>query len=210
MRTATVRFVALLAVVPALIAWNRDTTTRLELGAQSRLWIAGTSTVRAFECKAAIVDAAIDDIGPGTIEAVLSGQKAVRSVTLTVPAAKLDCGNGKMNDHMLKALKASEFPTITFRLANYDLVKATSGVKADLKGDLTIGGVTKPVTISASGKELGVGTLSVTGSHEVLMTDFGLKPPTLMMGALKVADKVQVNFELVLNDAKPVVATIDR
>jgi hypothetical protein len=209
MRTPTVKLVALLAVVPALVAFTTD-TTRLELGPQSRLWIAGTSTVREFECKAAIVDAVIADNGPGTVEAVLSGRKAVRSVSLTVPAAKMDCGNGKMNEHMLKALKAEQFPTITFRLSDYDLVKATGGMKADLKGELTIGGVTKTVTIDAQGKDLPGGVLSVTGTHAIRMTEYGLKPPTLMMGALKVGDKVQVNFELVLTDAKPVVATLDR
>ena len=209
MRTATVKFAVLLAVVPALVAFTRD-TARLELGAESRLWIAGTSTVRPFECKAAIVDAVIGDTGPGTVDAVLKGQKAVRTVSLTVPSAKLDCGNGKMNDHMMKALKASEFPTITFKLSDYDLVKASSGMQANLKGELTIAGVTKTVTIDARGRELAGGALSVTGRHDVRMTEFGLKPPTLMMGALKVGDKVEVNFELVLNEPKPVVAMIGR
>ena len=206
MRTSTVRLAALLAVAPALVAFSTADTTRLDLGPQSRLWIAGTSTVRAFECKAAIVEATVEDAGTGTVEAVLSGRKAVRSVSLTVPAAKLDCGNGKMNEHMLKALKAEEFPTITFRLSNYDLVKATGETRADLKGELTIGGVTKTVTIDAVGKQLAGGALSVTGSHSVRMTEYGLKPPTLMMGALKVGDKIDVNFELVLIEPPKVIA----
>ena len=207
MRTTTVKLAALFALIPALVAFTRADSTRLELGAQSKLWITGTSTVRAFECKASIVDASIEDIGAGTVEAVLSGKKAVRSVNLTVPAAKLDCGNGKMNEHMLKALKAEQFPTITFRLSNYDLVKATGGMRADLQGELTIGGFTKTVTIDATGKELTGGSLSVTGTHSVRMTEYGLKPPTLMMGALKVGDKIDVKFELVLNDPPKVVAS---
>jgi hypothetical protein len=209
MRTSTVKLAALFAVVPALVAFTTD-TTRLELGPQSRLWIAGTSTVRAFECKAAIVEAVIADNGPGTVEAILSGKKAVRSMSLTVPAARMDCANAKMNEHMLKALKAERFPTITFLLSDYELVKATSGMKADLKGELTIGGVTKSVTIDAEGTELPGGGLRVTGTHAIRMTEYGLKPPSLMMGAIKVGDKVQVNFELVLNELNKVVASNSR
>ena len=30
------------------------------------------------------------------------------------------------------------------------------------------------------------------------MKDFGMKPPTLMLGTMKVAEKVTVNFDLLL------------
>ena len=40
----------------------------------------------------------------------------------------------------------------------------------------------------------------MTGSYTVKMTEFGLKPPTLMMGTLKVNENVAVNFDLYLKD----------
>ena len=40
------------------------------------------------------------------------------------------------------------------------------------------------------------------------MKEFGLKPPTLMMGTLKVDELVTVKFDLVMRRA--VVATLDR
>jgi hypothetical protein len=204
-RNALVRFAALLVVLPALVAWSRDVVP-LDLGADSRLWISGTSTVRAFTCKAAIVDATIEDSGPGAVAAVLKGEKAVRAVTIAIPAGKLDCGNGKMNDHMLKALKSAEHPTITFKLSSYDLVGAANGMQASLTGELTLGGVTKTITMKADGKKLTDGVLDVTGTHEIRMTEYGLKPPTLMMGALKVNEKVQVSFQLFLKEPTAVVA----
>lgn len=202
-RKATVRFAALLAVIPALLAWKAYDTP-LELGANSRLWIAGTSTVRSFECKAAIVDAIIEDAGPGSIEAIFKGEKAVRSVAFTVPSAKMDCGNGKMNEHMMKALKAKDHPVITFRMSNYDLTRAASGMQAVLTGELTLGGVTKTIAVKADGKQLPDGTLDVSGTHQVRMSEFGLTPPSLMMGAIKVGDKVDVNFELFLSSTTPI------
>ena len=44
------------------------------------------------------------------------------------------------------------------------------------------------------------GTLVVSGAREVRMTEFGLKPPTLMLGTMKVDEKITVGFEVVLKN----------
>ena len=41
-------------------------------------------------------------------------------------------------------------------------------------------------------------TLSVQGQVQLLMTDFGIKPPTAMLGMLKTDPKVTVTIETVL------------
>ncbi len=185
-------------LVPAVVAWTAATNV-LTLQPESRLWIKGTSTVRSFECKAGALDAKVES-APNATTALMSGTKAVTSAEVTVPAAQLECGNGTMNAHMKKALKATEHPVIRFRIASYTLAKAAEGMKADLTGTLTLGGVEKPVTVSALGKDEGDGTLRVTGSYELRMTDYGLKPPTLMMGTMKVNEKVNVGFDLLLKN----------
>jgi len=198
MRTITRRAAfALLGLLPAAIAWTeiRETMT---LEPQSKLWIKGNSTMRAFECKATVVDATVDAEGPAAAAAVLGGKKAVRTVQVTVPVSKLDCGNGTMNDHMLKALKAKEHQTIEFRLASYEMSPAGDAMQGQLTGTLSIGGVQKTVTISAKGTEGANGTLHVIGSHDVSMKEFGLKPPSLMMGTMKVDERVKVSFDLFL------------
>jgi hypothetical protein len=40
----------------------------------------------------------------------------------------------------------------------------------------------------------------VKGSHEIRMKEYGLKPPTLMLGTLKVDERVKVSFDLLLKD----------
>jgi hypothetical protein len=40
--------------------------------------------------------------------------------------------------------------------------------------------------------------LRVTGKYELNMKDFGVKPPTLMLGTMRVGEKVTVNFDLLL------------
>ena len=196
-RPAIVTLRALLCLAPSLIAWT-PANPILMMQPQSKLWVSGTSTVRSFECKAASFSAEIDGVAPGAAAAVLAGEKAVQSVTVQVPAAKLDCGNGTMNEHMLKALKAKDNPTISFRLSSYKTSKTGDAVTGDLTGVLTLGGVEKTITLQGTATEAGDGQFRVVGSHELSMKEYGLKAPTLMLGTMKVGDRVKVNFDLVL------------
>jgi len=198
MRAATVRALTVLSLLPAAIALSPGAVA-IDVQPGSRLWINGSSTVRSFECAAASFDTNIQS-APGTVAALASGEKVVTAVEVTIPAAQLDCKNGTMNEHMLKALKAKANPNIVFNLASYDLVPQNDGLRITLNGQLTLGGVTKPVTIVTTGKPEADGTLRVAGTHEVRMTEFGLKPPSLMLGTMKVDEKVKVSFDLLLKD----------
>jgi len=190
---------ALVMLLPALAASSRRDTP-LDLQPESRLWVAGTSTVRAFQCQAGAFDAKVESSGADAVAAVLAGEKAVSTVEVTVPAEKLDCRNGTMNEHMRKALKAKEFPTVVFRATSYDLARTSDSVAVTLNGSLTLGGVEKPMTVKAVAKAGDNGTLVISGTREVRMTEFGLKPPSLMLGTMKVDEKLTVGFEVVLKN----------
>jgi polyisoprenoid-binding protein YceI len=194
----TLRFaiptLAIAATLPAL-AWT-SANERLTLQPESRLWVDGSSTIRSFTCKATDLDATVD-AEPNAIAQLTAGEKAVNAVRVRVEVARLECGNGTMNEHMLKALKADANPVIDFRLASYDVTRSGDGVNGTLTGTLSLGGVQKPISIPAIGKSEG-GALRVTGSYPLKMTDYGLKPPTLMFGRIKVGETVKVNFDLLL------------
>jgi polyisoprenoid-binding protein YceI len=185
-----------LLLIAISVAW-RPVTAPLTIGAGSKLWFDGKSTVRAFSCKATAIEGAIDAPTPTAVSEVLKGEKAVKAATLTFPTAKLDCENGTMNGHMLRALNAEKNPAITFELASYELA-ADSSVKGTLQGTLTINGVAKPITLAAEFAAAGQ-ALRVTGSYALTMTEWQVTPPKLMMGALKVNPLVTVNFDLQLN-----------
>jgi polyisoprenoid-binding protein YceI len=177
-----------------------STRAPLDLQPESKLTISGTSTVRAFQCQASAFDAKVESSGSGAVAAILAGEKAVSSVLVTVPAEKLDCRNGTMNEHMRKALKADQFASIVFKVDSDDLATGTDGVAVKLNGTLTLGGVEKPITVTALAKAGENGTLLVSGTQEVRMTEFGLKPPTLMLGTMKVGERIKVGFDVVLKD----------
>ena len=195
MRTRMLAPLAALLLAPAG-AWA-PADAPLTLAPQSRLWVDGTSTVRAFTCKATALDAEVD-AAPNGIAAVLGGARGVTRVEFRVPAEKLDCGNGTMNEHMLRALRAKEHRTIAFRVASYEVARNADGVTGTLTGTLALGGVEKTITVEATGKDGGPGALRVTGTHALKLSDYGLRAPTLMFGTLKVGDAVTVGFDLVL------------
>ena len=198
MRSNTHRVVRqLLCLVPAAVAFSYGSAP-MTLAPASRLWVDGTSTVRSWSCKATRIDATVETTGPGATGAVLQGEKAVKGVDVRIPVAQLDCSNGTMNEHMRKALKARDHQAIAFTVTGYDVAKGAAGVTGTLKGELTLSGVTKPISIQAAGAPAADGTLHVTGSHELTMSDYGIKAPTLMLGTMKVGDKVKVSFDLYL------------
>jgi polyisoprenoid-binding protein YceI len=197
-KTSYTALLAALMIAPATIAWTTPADT-LTLQPESKLWVSGTSNVRDFECAASSVTVDVTS-GPGAVALISSGEKAVTDVGVRVAAAQLDCRNGKMNSHMLKALKATEHPEIAFELTSYELATVADGVKVTLTGDLTLGGVKKSITMIAKAAPVEDGALKVTGVQDIALSDYGLKAPTLMMGTLKVQDLVQVHFDLLLKE----------
>ena len=169
----------------------------LSLQPQSKLWVEGKSTIRDWTCQAPDVRASVEASGTNAVAQLLSGEKVVKAVDVTLSSEKLDCGGGTMNDHMKKALKVGDFPTIAFRLATYDLKRGTEGISGTLIGTLTLGGVKKSIDIPATGTTEN-GALHVLGSYELKMSDYDLTPPSLMFGRIKVRDNVTVKFDLLL------------
>jgi polyisoprenoid-binding protein YceI len=188
-------FAAALVLAPVSLA-----TEQLVTQPQSKLWVEGTSTIRSFQCTVPDFTLTVGAEGTGAVTAVLAGQKAVRKVELVVPAAKIECGNGTMNDHMRKALKAEASPTIRFALDSYDVAKGAEGVSGAMQGTLSLGGTQKPIEVKAVATDAGDGALRIVGGYEVALSAFELERPSLMFGRIKVGDKVQVKFDLVLKN----------
>ena len=78
-------------------------------------------------------------------------------------------------------------PSISFESKS---AKVSDG-SATLSGDLTIMGSTQPVDVQLT--DAGGGKVKAT--MKVVQSQFGIKPFTAMMGALKVADEVTVEIE---------------
>jgi len=190
-------------IVPLLAAWGTTRTVRAALTVQpeSSVWVDGTSSVRPWHCTASDFDAKIGTASAMAVRGVLAGDKTVTTVDFTVPIAGMDCNhNNTMNEHMRKALKAAENPAIVFHLTSYELARGDSGLQATLTGNLAMGGTEKPVTINATVAADSTSGMRMKGTVPIHMKEFGLKPPTLMLGVMKVNELVTVGFDLLLKD----------
>jgi polyisoprenoid-binding protein YceI len=173
-------------------------SVRLAIGSESKLWIEGGSNLHDWTCKASSIDAAIDvDTAmakTGTVSPTL-----LQKVQVKVPVRNLKCGNGKMDNNLYKALKANETPEIGYILASFDVVpgEATGSFTLKTVGALTIAGTEKSVQMDVSATRSSDGSIRATGALPLLMTDFGVKPPTALLGTLRTSNKVTVKFELV-------------
>jgi polyisoprenoid-binding protein YceI len=169
----------------------------LTLAPESKLWFDGKSTVRDWSCTATKLDATVEAEGSDAVTAVLGANKAVRTVAFSVPVDDLDCDNKTMNGHMWKALNAEKHKTIAFALSGYEFAAGTP-LKGTLQGTLTLNGVEKAIQIPVEFEAAEGGALRVKGLYALKMTDWGVKPPTLMLGTMKVREMVNVGFDLLL------------
>jgi polyisoprenoid-binding protein YceI len=160
----------------------------LSLAKESRLWFDGTSTVRSFSCVATKLHADV------TAEPQGDPASIVKTASLNVPVAGLDCRNGTMNGHMQKALKVEANPLIMWRMTSYKV----EGSTVVIDGFLTIAGKENPIELRGTGSADN-GVLRVKGSKQLRMTEYGVKPPKLMLGAMKVADQVTVGYDIMLS-----------
>ncbi len=202
MTTTTILRGTLAAVALTMVAaaWRPvDTQQVLTIAPESKLWFDGKSTVRDWSCKAPAMEAALTLLGEGTTAAVVAGNAPAATTTLTIPTMKLDCDNGTMNGHMRKALAAEKHGEITFTLTSYEATPAAGApAKGTLTGELTIKGVTKAITFPVEFAAEGEKGLRVKGTYALKMTEWGVQPPKLMLGTLKVNEMVTVGFDLLL------------
>ena len=66
-----------------------------------------------------------------------------------------------------------------------------------LHGELSLAGVERMIEIEAIGVRVGAG-IRLTGSKDLLMTDYHIKPPTMMLGTIKTANLITVRFDATL------------
>ncbi|KGN34668.1 polyisoprenoid-binding protein [Knoellia sinensis KCTC 19936] len=131
-------------------------------------------------------------------------------VEVTIQAASVTTGNEQRDGH----LKTPDFfdienhPTITFVSTNV----ARAGSEWAVTGDLTINGVTKPVTIdfeeTGSAKDpYGNTRIGFEGSTTIDRTDWGLNfNAALETGGVLVSEKVKLEFDISAIAQVPAVA----
>lgn len=150
--------------------------------------VSGTSTIRGWTCSASGV--VVITPGTGSAQAAPGFANWVQAATLTVPVKGFKCPNDEMNQHLLEAMKADKFSEIVYRLEKY----AVTGGQAQATGTLTITGVTLPISLPIALKASDQG-VQIEGNTRLDMTKFGVDPPVVMLGLLKVGPQIRIEFK---------------
>jgi hypothetical protein len=163
----------------------------------ARVTIAGTSNIHEYTAATTNVRVARVALAPSVAGAALWDEivkpGAIEALDVVVAAGTLSSPKEGLDKNMHKALKVEQFPDITFRLVRLD--PSAAGLMA--AGKLRIAGVERDVVLTLTTERRG-NTLVVKGRLPLLMTDYGIKPPTALLGMLKTDPKVTITFETVL------------
>jgi hypothetical protein len=168
------------------------------------LELSGDSSLHPFRLTAHGIEARVDvDVAAAAqtpdLDGLIRGH-LIKTFQLTVPVDKLTSGERGLDANMRKALQGKRYKEIRFRMDSYELLAGAKGTSAQtllLHGRLSVAGAERRIDVGVVGTPIGDG-IRFKGSKSLLMTDYGVKPPTLMLGAIKTADLVTVKFELTL------------
>ncbi|MEU2715022.1 YceI family protein [Streptomyces sp. NPDC007205] len=132
----------------------------------------------------------------------LDGADPSRSTaTLDIRMDSIDTANADRDVHLKSSdfFKTDEFPVMTFRSTK---AEALGGDDYRITGDLSLLGVTKPITIDlefngAAKDPFGNERVGFEGKAEILRSEWGLTwNAALETGGVLVSDKIRLNFDI--------------
>ena len=130
-----------------------------------------------------------------------SQPQSLTALDLSIPVHNLKSGESSMDSRAYTAMKADKFGTITFVSQSAVIVPGQKN-EFQLKstGSMTIAGVAQPVVLTAACQVNADGSIVCTGSTPLKMTDYQIKPPSFMLGALKTGDALTIDFSLIFKN----------
>jgi polyisoprenoid-binding protein YceI len=209
MKISSMRWVMGMAVLAAGLTAGRAADTWVKyttFPVGTLVSVDGTSTIHDWRVESKIL-AATFEAGPGfpTEAASAKPGKVQAKAEVRIPVRSLkSTKDGKpystsMDDIMYEKLLETTHKQITFSLKEMTLKEAPDAAGKpflfDTKGDLTVAGETKEVTIPiqmlADGKQL-----TFKGEVALKMTDFKVDPPapTIALGAIKTGDDIKIGI----------------
>lgn len=155
--------------------------------------VSGTSSLHDWEMKS--------NAGQFDASITVANDKVIfTGLTFNFPAESLKSGHGAMDKNTYKALDTKKNPNISFVLSSGNV--AYQGLNTYLlkgMGKLTISGTTiltdLEVTLKYNPADK---SFNCTGVKKFKMSEYGVKPPTVMMGAIKTGDAISITYNLTI------------
>ena len=205
--------IALAGLATTLLAENQ-TLRYATAQSGSQMLIEGTATGHGWTVKGVILNGSFE-VDPAwekdpTLKSVscIGEGKAPPKCEVIIPVNSLKSqvavGKSIMDNRMRKEMKATEFPTVRYRLTEMKLVgevpPSGSPVKFETKGQLAVAGKTNVVAFPITMERLESGKLSFSGTYATKMTAFGITPPefTVLGVGSKTGDDITLKWKWVV------------
>lgn len=121
----------------------------------------------------------------------------IHSISFEGEAESLSSDNSLMTSKAHDALKVKRHSNIYYRFSSLNEIAIHGGtVEGTVNGNISIAGVQQDIVLPFSGEidtDYGV---SLSGAFNLKMSDFSIKPPTALFGAIKTDDEVKVEYTL--------------
>jgi polyisoprenoid-binding protein YceI len=182
-----------LALAGGITEKNVDVTT-YTFNSNSTMQVHGTSTLHDWTSDVTEFTGTFTRNGSGGIE-------SIQSLEFVVKANSIKSGKSGMDRRTYSALDTDRHPDIKYSLINIE----KAGDNGDgwsvynSEGKLSISGSEKPVTFNVEGRENGTGAIEFRGSTTLKMSDFGIDPPTAMLGTVRSGDEITIEFHVIAN-----------
>jgi len=159
------------------------------LDAKTNFSVFGTSTMHDWEMKSAS--------RTGTANLTVTDSKLVdiNNIDITLPSESIKSEKKSMDKVAYETLKTDKFKNIKYVLKSADKVNETTW---NLTGTNTIAGVSKVLKTQVKTTVVN-GVVNLQGSNKITFTEFGMKSPTAMFGAIKTGEELTIKFNLNFN-----------
>jgi polyisoprenoid-binding protein YceI len=119
------------------------------------------------------------------------------SFRFSVLAKSLKSDKTSMDERTYKAMKADQFPKVNYQLtfATVTMVQANK-YSIQTSGNLTIAGKTQVIAMKVMALVNADGSITCHGQENLILTDYGIQPPSFMLGAMKVGNDLSIQFNL--------------
>lgn len=173
---------------------------------QSILQIQGKTNVNSFQCYCAPPASVVNVNAESSSET----QKInFKKAELTVLTKSLDCRHKIMNRDMYQTLKAEYYPTITLSLSQVLIPLNNINARWKLEGPvtteafLTLAGMKRKIDLLVTISQPFSNIYRFTAKKSLLLTDFGITPPTVLMGMVKVKNEIILDIDLYISAYSP-------
>ena len=121
----------------------------------------------------------------------------ISSLKFSVVAKSLKSEKTSMDGRTYKSMKADQFPKVTYQLTTATVIMIQDNkYTIQTTGLLTIAGKTQTISMKVMALVNADRSISCHGTQKLMLTDYGIEPPSFMLGAMKVGNDLQIRFDL--------------